>query len=562
MGYLFHHLVSAQATLRAEHQALVYKQQTLNYTQLWRSVQRCAAGFQQLDLARQERVAVYLPKQPETISALFGTSLAGGSFVPVNPVLKPPQVGHILNDCNARILVTNRARALQLVPVLAHCHDLRWVVLVDADTLHNDTIEPVVKTDVNTGAGSESDTTTANSTYRVMGWQALTAVDPVSNEPTLTDSDMAAILYTSGSTGKPKGVVLSHRNLMVGASSVSSYIGNHDQDHILALLPLSFDAGLSQITTAFASGACCVLLDFLLPNDVLKQVVKHRITGITAVPPLWHQIANLKWTEESASTLRYFANTGGHMPQSLLQKLRTIFRTADPFLMYGLTEAFRSTYLPPADVDRKPGSIGKAIPNAEVLILRPDGSECQANEVGELVHRGPLVAQGYWNDAQRTAERFKPVPSRAGGLVFDDRAVWSGDSAKRDEEGYLYFVGRQDEMIKTSGYRVSPSEVEEVAYSSGLVGDAVALGITHPTLGQAVLLFVSELAENELPVNEKLTNANLSTLLLQRCRTELPNFMVPQAIVVNEQSLPRNPNGKFDRKQLSEIYRNHFTPSA
>ncbi len=526
MSYLFHHLLSTQAQRRPEYRALIHKDQSIHYAGLETLVEQAAAGLMSLDLEPQARIAVFLPKQPEMICSLFASSLAGGCFVPINPVLKPPQVRHILTDSGARVLITNRARAQQLLPEIGHCQDLRWLVLVDGETLD----------------GADF--------CQLISWDELRSRSRVAPCLSATDSDMAAILYTSGSTGKPKGVVLSHRNLMVGAQSVSSYINNTDQDRILAVLPLSFDAGLSQVTTAFASGACCVLLDYLLPNDVLKQVVKHRITGITAVPPLWHQIANLKWTPDAAQSLRYFANTGGHMPQSLLDKLRATFTQAQPFLMYGLTEAFRSTYLPPADIDRKPGSIGKAIPNAEVLIVREDGSECLPHEVGELVHRGPLVSLGYWNDRQRSAERFKPLPPRATGLVFEERAVWSGDSAKRDEEGYLYFVGRQDEMIKTSGYRVSPAEIEEVAYGSGLVEDAMALGIFHPTLGQAILLLASHPTQDQ---------SELASSLLQRCRAELPSFMVPQAIITSDQPLPRNPNGKFDRKQLAERYREHFT---
>ena len=530
MGYLFHHLLSDQAHQRPTHSAVAYKSVELSYADLWQQVQLCAQGFKQLDLSRHDRVAVFLPKQPETVISLFAASAAGGCFVPVNPVLKPPQVSHILQDCNARVLISNRSRAQQLLPELIHCHDLRCVVLTDADQLDSDQSLP----------------------FQVLPWHTLMQPCSATKQSyCMTDQDLAAILYTSGSTGRPKGVILSHRNLVVGAQSVAGYIGNHDQDRILALLPLSFDAGLSQITTAFASGACCVLLDYLLPNDVLKTVVAQRITGITAVPPLWHQIAGLKWTPDAATSIRYFANTGGHMNQALLQQLRDCFPEAKPFLMYGLTEAFRSTYLPPEDVVRKPGSIGKAIPNAEVLVLREDGSECQANEVGELVHRGPLVSQGYWNDPQRTAERFKPIPKVTEGEVFDELAVWSGDSVKRDDEGYLYFVGRRDEMIKTSGYRVSPSEIEEIAYGCAEVEDAVALGLAHPTLGQGILLLVSSSTGSQA----------LQAELLQRCRSELPNFMVPQAIRIHAEPLPRNPNGKFDRTRLSTDYSNQFSPA-
>jgi acyl-CoA synthetase (AMP-forming)/AMP-acid ligase II len=289
---------------------------------------------------------------------------------------------------------------------------------------------------------------------------------------------MAAILYTSGSTGKPKGVVLSHRNLIVGAESVSQYLQNSAQDVILAVLPLSFDAGLSQLTTAFNVGAHVVLMNYLLPNDVVRLCAKHRVNGLTCVPPLWNQLADQKWPDEVRSALRYFANTGGRMPKLTLKKLRNCFPTARPYLMYGLTEAFRSTYLDPAEIDKRPDSIGKAIPNAEILVVRPDGSRCVPGEEGELVHRGGLVALGYWKDPARTAERFRPVPEQTGNAWrTKETAVFSGDTVVSDAEGFLYFIGRKDEMIKTSGYRVSPTEIEEVAYDSGLVGDAVAMGL-------------------------------------------------------------------------------------
>ena len=354
------------------------------------------------------------------------------------------------------------------------------------------------------------------------------------------DLDIAAILYTSGSTGRPKGVVLSHRNLLVGAESVSGYLGNRSDDVILAALPLSFDAGLSQLTTAFASGAHVVLVNYLLPRDVVRLCAKHQVTGLTCVPPLWIQLVGESWPDEATRSLRYFANTGGRMPASTLSRLREIFPGAQPFLMYGLTEAFRSTYLDPAEVDRRPDSIGKAIPNAEVLVLKPDGSPCLPGEHGELVHRGPLVALGYWNDPERTSQRFRPYPSPAPSWRAPEIAVWSGDTVVTDEDGFLYFVGRTDEMIKTSGYRVSPTEVEEAAYSTALVRDAVALGVEDAALGQRIVLVVTA------PVS----GAELDTGALDRqLRTRLPLFMVPSEIRVLPE-IPRSPNGKFDRVLL------------
>src|SRR5690606_728353 len=267
------------------------------------------------------------------------------------------------------------------------------------------------------------------------------------------DTDIAAILYTSGSTGRPKGVVLSHRNMVCGATSVASYLENTADDRILAVLPFSFDAGLSQLTTGFSVGATVVMLDYLLPRDVVRTLAEQRITGITGVPPLWVQIVDQEWPSEVAGSLRYLANTGGAMPSETLRRLRSLLPDTSIFLMYGLTEAFRSTYLPPSEIDRRPGSIGKAIPNAEILVLRPDGTECDPEEPGELVHRGALVAQGYWNDPERTREKFRPLPSGEPGFQHTEVAVWSGDTVKKDRDGFLYFIGRRDEMIKSSGYR-------------------------------------------------------------------------------------------------------------
>ena len=368
------------------------------------------------------------------------------------------------------------------------------------------------------------------------------------------DTDLLAILYTSGSTGRPKGVMLSHRNMVSGAKSVAAYLENRESDTLLAVLPLSFDAGFSQLTTAFHVGARVVLLNYLLPRDVLKALEKEGVTGLTAVPPLYMQLTGLDWPEAVQQNLRYFANTGGRMPRETLDALRRRAPRSKPYLMYGLTEAFRSTFLAPEEVDTRPDSIGKAIPNAEILVLRPDGSECEADEPGELVHRGALVGMGYWGDAEKTAERYKPLPGRAGGregaYPIPEIAVFSGDTVRRDAQGFLYFIGRVDEMIKTSGYRISPTEVEEILYATQKVGECVAFGFEHPALGQAVQIIATP------PTGA----ASLDTeSLLMECRRRMPAYMVPHGFEEATGPLPRNPNGKIDRKLLSTawIERNH-----
>lgn len=510
-----HHLVAWQADVRPDAPAVTYKRDTRSYAELWREVRRVAAGLHRLGIERDDRVAVYLDKRIETVAAIFGASAAGAAFVPVNPLLRARQVGHILADSGARVLVTTVERFATLRDGLDGGKPVEQVVLV--------------------GGGE-----VAAGPVAVTSWEELTGTgDAPSVEPGTIDADLAAILYTSGSTGQPKGVVLSHRNLLAGAESVSHYLGNHPGDVILAALPLSFDAGFSQLTTGFHAGAQVVLANYLLPGDLVRLCGQHRVTGLTCVPPLWIQLAEQQWPAEATATLRYFANTGGRMPKATLHRLREIFPAAQPFLMYGLTEAFRSTYLDPSEVDRRPDSIGTAIPNVEILVVRPDGSLCRPGEEGELVHRGALVAGGYWNDPERTAERFRPAPGRPEGLATTELAVWSGDVVVRDEEGFLYFVGRTDEMIKTSGYRVSPTEIEEVAYDTGLVRDAVALGIDDPRIGQQIVLVVN------------LASGAGVEALRGELQRQLPRYQLPKQIVVRPE-LPRSPNGKFDRARLRQ----------
>ncbi|HEX8605619.1 MAG TPA: acyl-CoA ligase (AMP-forming), exosortase A system-associated, partial [Pseudoduganella sp.] len=477
MSDLIHDFIFRSASRTPGAEALVHGSRRLHYAGLADLVRRTAATLLASGLERGERVAVYMEKNVENVGAMFGAAAAGGVFVPVNPLLKPEQVAYILADCNVRVLVTTIDRLKLLAGVLPACRDLRLVVAVGGDDAKITALPAVQNVEVLSWDGAIA-RATDHGTGR--------GTDDMHVPHRAIDGDMAAILYTSGSTGKPKGVVLSHRNMVAGAQSVASYLENTPQDRLLAVLPLSFDYGLSQLTTAFHVGATAVLINHLLPRDVLNAVVTERITGLAAVPPLWIQLAPLPWPQDC--TLRYLTNSGGAMQRPTLEALRQALPRARPFLMYGLTEAFRSTYLPPEELERRPDSMGKAIPNAEVMVLRPDGTECAPHEPGELVHRGALVSLGYWNDPGKTAERFRPVAPRHYGLPLTELAVWSGDTVRRDEDGFLYFISRNDEMIKTSGYRVSPTEVEEVVYAREHVAEAAALGVKHPTLGQAIVV--------------------------------------------------------------------------
>ncbi len=515
---LLHELADAATARTPDAPALLDGRTTLGYAALDDAVRRAAGLFMTLGLRRGGRVAVWLDKRMEAVIAMWGAARAGGAFVPINPVLKPDQVGHILADCDCGILVTTADRLALFGARATQLPALRHIVTVAG------TPDPVAGLTLHHWA------------------DGLAAGGPAGHR--VIDTDLTSILYTSGSTGRPKGVALSHRNMVAGAISVGSYLPMTPDTRVAALLPLSFDAGLSQLTTSFVRGGSVLLHNYLTAPAALTALADHAVTGLTAVPPLWAQLLREPWPAHIG--LQFIANTGGHMPRPTLDALRARLPGAQVFLMYGLTEAFRSTFLPPSQIDARPDSIGRAIPNAEILVLRDDGTPAAPMEHGELVHRGPLVALGYWNDPARTAERYKPLPPgvREAGFPVPELAVFSGDSVYADAEGYLYFVGRRDDMIKTSGYRVSPSEVEEAILATGLVSEAAAIGLPHPDLGQTVHVVAQRAAGQDGPA------AEIVAALKRACQKALPAYMQPTSIDLRDTSLPRNPNGKIDRGAL------------
>jgi acyl-CoA ligase (AMP-forming) (exosortase A-associated) len=479
--------------------ALVTREGVLDYAGLEQSVGALGGGLKARGLAQGDRVASWLPKTRMTSLLPLAAARAGLIHVPINPVLKRSQVAHILQDSGARLLVTGRARiaTLEEADVPADCltidEEEGAELLASAEAL------------------------------------PLSSADP---------DDLAALLYTSGSTGPPKGVMLSHANLWLGAVSVAHYLGLTAHDRILGVLPLSFDYGQNQLLSSWAAGASIIPIEYLSAADVVRAVQRHEVTTLAGVPPLWVQLIEAGWPPSATLMLRRLTNSGGRLPTSVVRRMREMFPAAEIFLMYGLTEAFRSTCLDPALLDEHPDSIGTAIPFAEVAVAQPDGSPAAPDEPGELVHSGPLVAKGYWNDPVRTAERFKPAPE---GSRYGGTAVWSGDQVRMDANGLLYFVGRADAMIKTSGNRVSPTEVEEAAIASGFVAEAVALGVPDDRLGEAIAL----IARPAPPHQGREAEAQLRNYL----KRQLPSFMQPSIIIWRDE-LPKGPNGKLDRERL------------
>ncbi|MCK6597515.1 MAG: AMP-binding protein, partial [Bdellovibrionaceae bacterium] len=425
-SFLLHHLIFQTLQNHPTNVALKDKELKMTYKELALKVISLGQYLLSERIINQQRVAIFLEKRFEFVISCFAASCSGNMFIPINPILKQDQVFHILQDSGSKVLITSIQRIEPLLSSLKKLSGLSKIILTDS------TIEDIKRL---TLAHKEIfEKISLSSWNETELYEIPTNIAPLNTEFSLVpqiDIDAVSIFYTSGSTGKPKGVVLSHRNMIFGAKNVASYLNNTNEDIILAALPLSFDAGFSQITTAFHVGATVILLNYILPNDILSVVTKEKVTGLTAVPPLWIQISNLNWPESVTEHLKYLANTGGKMPAEILKRLRSAFPKTKPYLMYGLTESFRSTYLPPEEIDKRPHSIGKAIPNAEILVLKPDGSHCKPREPGELVHRGALVGLGYWNDPEKTAERYKIMPSnsssRPNQIMIPEVVVYSGD---------------------------------------------------------------------------------------------------------------------------------------
>lgn len=483
----------------AGNRATILRDETLTYAQLEERVGRLAAWLAQR-FERGARVASWAAKGELTCLLPLAAARAGLVHVPLNPLLKRTQVAHIISDSGAALLIANTAR-----------------------------LGSLAEADLPRGCR------TAEETQALTEARSFAPLPPSAAEP----DTLAALLYTSGSTGLPKGVMLSHRNLWLGAVAVADYLKLAADDVTLGVLPLAFDYGQNQLFSAWFGGGAVVPLDYLLPRDVVKACARHQVTTLAAVPPLWVQLTEVEWAKEAARSLRRLTNSGGALAPPLIAAMRRTFGKVEIVPMYGLTEAFRSTYLPPEMVVSHPTSIGQAIPFAEVLVVNDAGGPAATEEEGELVHCGPLVAQGYWRDPARTAERFRPAPawSRYGGT-----AVWSGDRVRRDADGLLYFIGRRDALIKSAGNRISPEEVEIAALASGLVAEAVALGLPDDKLGQAVHLVVRAKAGSSAAQN---------AVLKQHLARELPNFMQPKAVHW-QRELPRTANGKLDRQRLLE----------
>lgn len=501
--YLLHHLLEAAVAAGPGRPALIDGTRRMDYAAFGAASTGCARRLRAAGLQRGDRVAIVLPKSIEECWAIFGISAADGVFVPINPLLKPEQMRHIIDDAGAKIIVTNGASIDALRAMFAG--RAAGPLLLD------------------TGEAS---------------WPA-TASDETALDNAAIGEDLAAILYTSGSTGRPKGVMLSHRNLLAGTRIVRTYLGIGPHDRILSVLPFSFDYGLNQLLTAVEQGAVTALLTFRFGDEIVHAIREHDITGLAGVPTVWAILTRAApaLAKSPPPALRYITNSGGAVPTQTVQRLRELMPDTRIFLMYGLTEAFRSTYLPPEEINRRPTSIGKAIPECEVFAVTPDGRRTRPGEPGILVHRGPTVSLGYWNRPEDTARVIRPnplMPAERGG----EPVCYSGDIVTQDDDGYFYFVGRGDAMIKSVGYRISPTEVEEVLMATGAFRQIAVIGLPDAVAGQRVHA-VGVAADGSIDI----------PCTLKSAAEHLASFMVPRAIELVD-ALPITANGKVDYQLL------------
>ena len=472
--------------------AVVERDSCMDYATLLQRTGAIAAGLLAAGVDPDSPVAILLERGGDAVAAYFATLAIGAIAVLLNDALRPRQIEYILGHSGARHLVTT-AEILRRQP---------RAVQADVRVLE-------------VGAMREGGTS------------------PLVPAPR-AGNDVAQLIYTSGSTGSPKGVVVSHANLAAGTGAVVSYLGITPDDRIAALLPFSFVYGLSQVLCATATGAALVVERSPLAPQIVESVRANRVTVLAAVPPLWHRLLSVAAFRNSPiPTLRAMTNAGGHLPTAAVRALRRAQPAAQLYLMYGLTEALRSTYLPPEEVDRRPDSIGRAIPGAELYVVRDDGTPAATDEVGELVHRGPTVTLGYWKDADRTAQVFRPDPLRPAGAPGTERVVFTGDLVRRDADGFLYFVSRRDRIIKTMGYRVGPDEIANVLYDSGEVADAAVVGEPDDQWGQRIVVHVV------------LTAGGSVERLKAYCGRELPRYLQPARFEVRD-ALPLLPSGKHD----------------
>lgn len=513
---LLHHFLEESSQKYPQKTAVVHRGERWTYQQIDQKANQVATLLRMQGIRRGDRVAIFLDNSIEAVVSLFGILKADAVFLMLSPLLKAGKLGYILNDCQVKAIISE-TKKLSNPEILHSVPSLKFIVLVGDNRSFPSSIYPGLI------SWDEIDSV------------SLTSVGRMQNSN--IDLDLATIIYTSGSTGNPKGVMLTHLNMISAATSITTYLENVPEDIILNVLPLSFDYGLYQVLMAFKFGGTVVLeKSFAYPYEIIKQMVKERVTGFPGVPTVFAillQMEDLK--KYDLKSLRYISNTAASLPVRHIRQLREIFPHAKLYSMYGLTECKRVSYLPPGELDRRPDSVGKGMPNEEVWIVDVQGQRVGPGIIGELVVRGSNVMRGYWGDSEATERVLKP------GILPGEKVLYTGDLFRMDEEGFLYFVGRKDDMIKTRGERVSPKEVENAIHGMEGVAEVAVIPVPDEILGQAIKAFI--VPKKDVTLNEK--------DLVLYCKKMLEEFAIPKYFEFRS-SFPRTSSGKIDKLTLKQ----------
>ena len=494
--------------------ALVCGNQRLTYREIDYSANQVASALADMGIRRQDRVVIFLDNSVESVISLFSILKAGAIFIILNPTMKSKKLNYILNDSGAQVLITHTSKLRVINEAVIDVPNLKHIICCQSKGPHSNL-------------------------KRFVTWSSIfeqTERIQTGNKVSSIDVDLATIIYTSGSTGEPKGVMSAHYNVVAAARSITQYLKNVEQDIILNVLPLSFDYGLYQVLMAFLFGGTVVLeKSFAYPYEIIEHLSQERVTGLPIVPTMAAILLQMKdLSRFDFSSLRYITNTADVLPVAYIRKFQALFPHVRIYSMYGLTECKRVSYLPPDQLDLRPNSVGMPMPNVEVVIVDKQGQEAVAGDVGELVVRGSNVMQGYWNKPEETSQTFRPGRYKGEALLF------TGDLFQRDEEGFLYFVARKDNLIKVKGERVSPKEIENILCDMDEVLESAVIGIPDKIFGQAIKAFIVKNIKSKLTEKE----------VMKYCVRNLEPFMLPKYIEFHD-SLPRSANGKIDKKKLS-----------
>ncbi len=494
--------------------ALIHRGVRVTYDEINRKANQVAALLRSQGIRRGDRVAIFLENSVESVISLFGILKADAVFLMLSSQLKAPKLGYILNNCEAKSLITDVGKLKGVADILPSAPSVGTVISVG----DHGKIESGIHRNMIAWSESES-----------------LPDSQVSDRNENIDVDLASIIYTSGSTGNPKGVMLTHLNMVSAATSITTYLENVPDDIVIDVLPLSFDYGLYQVLMTFKFGGTLVLeRSFVFPYEIVKRMSDEKVTGFPGVPTIFAILLQMKDLKKyDLSSLRYITNTAAALPVTHIQQIRESFPQARLYSMYGLTECKRVSYLPPEELDRRPDSVGRGMPNEEVWIVDDRGNRLGPGAIGELVVRGSNVMKGYWGDLETTDSVLKPGP------LPGEKVLYTGDLFRMDEEGFIYFVGRKDDMIKTRGERVSPKEVENALYAAEGVAEAVVLPVPDDLLGSAIKAYI--VPKDGAAVNEK--------QLLLHCKKMLEEFAIPKYFEFRD-TLPKNASGKIDKLAL------------